>query len=194
MNTPILVLLEVAAALEKAGVEYVVVGSLASSMHGMYRATADIDLVVDLKPIQIESLLQQVQESFYVDESVMKRAVDRKHSFNLIHFDSVFKVDFFIPKPGDFAWQQLLHRQLRPLGQSGEETVYVSTAEDIVIAKLIWYRSGNEVSDVQWRDIMGILGSRSSSIDLEYLRVWAEKFDVSDLLERALIESQNPSQ
>jgi predicted nucleotidyltransferase len=191
MDTPAIALLEITSALERAGISYVVVGSLASSMHGMFRSTADVDLVVDLSPALIEPLLEQLQDRFYLDAVGIKQAVARRSSFNLIHFDSVFKVDIFIPKADEFSWQQLRNRQLRPFGP--DATVYVSTAEDMTIAKLIWYRSGNEASEVQWRDVIAILRSRRMDIDINYMKTWAETFSVSDLLDRAIKESTSSS-
>jgi hypothetical protein len=190
METPIQVLVEVTSALEEAGIEYVVVGSLASSMHGMYRATADVDIVVNLNLTQLKPLVKNLEDRFYVDEKVATEAVARRHSFNLIHFDSVFKVDIFVPKPGDFGWQQLEHRQLTALTENEEPRAYISSPEDMIVAKLLWYRAGNETSTVQWKDTMGILAARRLSIDLNYLNEWANRFHVGDLLKRALDESQ----
>lgn len=98
METPFAVLSLVASVLEQQGITYVLVGSLASSMHGMYRSTADIDLLADVKAEQVLPLLKTLQDSFYVDENAVREAIARKESFNAIHFDSVFKVDIFIPK------------------------------------------------------------------------------------------------
>lgn len=61
-----------------------------------------------------------------------------------------------------------------------------SSAEDIILSKLEWYRMGGEDSARQWRDILGVLKIRSGELDLDYLRKWAKELEVSDLLERAL--------
>jgi hypothetical protein len=65
----------------------------------------------------------------------------------------------------------------------------VATAEDTLLAKLDWYRLGGEVSERQWRDVLGILEVQAGSLDLDYLRKWAKELRVSDLLERALTQS-----
>ena len=98
MENPFKVLSLVASVLEQQQITYVLVGSFASSIHGMYRSTADIDIVADIKPEQVIPLLNALQDSFYVDEHAVREAIDRQQSFNAIHFDSVFKVDIFIPK------------------------------------------------------------------------------------------------
>ena len=66
----------------------------------------------------------------------------------------------------------------------------VVDTEDIILAKLEWYRLGNEISDRQWRDILGILKVQAGRLDLDYLRKWAVELKVADLLQRALIESE----
>ena len=115
MESPFLVLSQVARVLEQHEIDYAPVGSLASSMHGMYRSTADIDLLADIKPEQVRALLDALNKSFYVDEHAVWQAVEQRRSFNAIHFDSVFKVDIFIAKADDFARKQLERRELRKM-------------------------------------------------------------------------------
>jgi hypothetical protein len=64
--------------------------------------------------------------------------------------------------------------------------IYVATAEDTILAKLSWYRAGGEVSQVQWSDVLGIVGAQGAELDFEYLREWAERIGVRDLLEKLL--------
>lgn len=188
MEVPLSVLSLIAATLEKLDIRYVLVGSFASSIHGMYRATADIDVVADVKAEQIQPLVGALQDSFYIDEQAVRDAVSQRRSFNAIHFDSVFKVDIFIPKADDFARVQLERRQLRKISPDKNDTVFVATAEDTVLAKLRWYRAGQEVSSTQWNDVVGILGTSRDILDMTYLQEWAEKLGVEALLQKALTE------
>lgn len=190
MENPITALSEVAQLLEERGIKYVLVGSIASSMHGMYRTTADIDLIADIKPEQVRPLLEALQHHFYVDEKAVAQAMSQQRSFNAIHFDSVFKVDIFIPKPGDFATQQLARRELRRIAPDIDQQVYVSTVEDMILAKLRWYRAGGDVSETQWRDVLGMIGACGAELDLDYLRQWAKELAVSELFEQALAEGR----
>src|SRR5258705_11142545 len=112
MDLPFSVLLQVARILEERAISYVLVGSLASSMHGMYRSTADIDILADVKPEQVRPLLAALRKNFYVDEHAMREALTQRGSFNVIHFDSVFKVDIFLPKSDELAWAQLERRHV----------------------------------------------------------------------------------
>jgi hypothetical protein len=190
MDLPFSVLFLVTRILEEYGIPYVLVGSLASSMHGMYRSTADIDLLADVKPEQVRPLLKALQKSFYVDELAMRDAVAQRRSFNAIHLDSVFKVDIFIPKSDDFARAQLQRRQFRQISPDTSEGVYVATAEDTVLAKLRWYRLGDHVSNNQWTDVVGVIGTSGDILDVDYMRSWAEKLGVGDLLEKAFEEAR----
>ncbi|HEY3579140.1 MAG TPA: DUF6036 family nucleotidyltransferase [Pyrinomonadaceae bacterium] len=190
MVPPISVLSLVTAALETLGIRYVLVGSFASSIHGLYRATADIDIVAEIKAEQIYPLHEALQDAFYVDELAMRNAVAQKRSFNAIHFDSVFKVDIFVAQEDEFASAQLDRRQLRKISPDRDESVYVASPEDTILAKLRWYRAGNESSTNQWNDVLGILGIMRDSLDVAYLRMWAERLRVGDLLERAFEETK----
>jgi hypothetical protein len=158
----------------------------------MYRATADIDILADIKPEQVHALFEVLQTDFYVDEHAMRDAVAQRMSFNAIHFDSVFKVDVFIPKDDDFARAQLDRRQLRKISPDREDAVFVASAEDTILAKLRWYQAGEQTSSNQWNDIVGILGTSRDTLDFQYLRVWDGKLGVTELLQKALDEVQDP--
>lgn len=189
MERPLVVLAQVATILEQQRINYALVGSLASSMHGMYRSTADIDILADVKPEQVLPLLHALQDSFYVDEHSIREAISRRRSFNAIHFESVFKVDIFIPRADDFALKQLERRELRQISPDIEQKIYVATAEDTVLAKLRWFREGHEVSVTQWSDVAGVIGAADKELDVSYLREWAEKLGVLDLLEKVIAET-----
>lgn len=193
MDLPLSVLSQVTTILEQQKITYVLVGSFASSIHGMYRSTADIDILADIHAGQIRPLFDVLKNSFYVDEHAMRDAVAQGRSFNAIHFDSVFKVDIFIAGTNEFALTQLNRRQLRKISPEKDDALYVATAEDTVLAKLRWYRAGHETSNTQWNDVLGVLGISRSFLDLEYLHTWASKLGIEDLLQRALDDVQEES-
>jgi len=160
-------------------------------MHGMYRSTADIDIVADVHSDQVIPLLAALHQNFYVDEHAVREAIDRRQSFNAIHFDSVLKVDIFIPKSDEFSRKQIERRELKKLAPDVEQMVYVATAEDTVLAKLRGYESGGRVSTTQWNDVLGIIGGSPSKLDLAYLHEWAQKLDITELLDRAFREARD---
>ena len=143
MDLPLTVLSQVTATFDRQNIRYVLVGSFASSIHGMYRSTADIDILADIHTEQIRTLFEILQTSFYVDEHAMRDAVAQGRSFNAIHFDSVFKVDIFIAGADEFALTQLKRRQLRKISPEKDDALYVASAEDTVLAKLRWSRAGH---------------------------------------------------
>ena len=189
LTEQIAVTMIVADALDALGVPYAIGGSFASALHGVMRATMDADLVADLRLEHAEPLAQALGDAFYADAEMMRDAVRRHRSFNVIHLETMFKVDVFVAKPRAFDRSQLARRQLHLLSEDPERRAYVATAEDIVLSKLEWYRMGGEVSDRQWRDVLGVLKVQGDRLDRDYLRRMATELGVSDLLKQAFGEA-----
>lgn len=185
---PIAVTLQVIAALEQVGATYVIGGSLASTIHGVVRTTLDTDIVADLRLQQAQPFAELLADAFYLDLDTIRHAIQQRSSFNVIHLATMFKVDIFVSKGRPFDRQQLDRRQRWIADPDSGRTIYVATPEDTVLTKLAWYRLGGEISDRQWRDILGVLAVQGDRLDLVYLRQWAGALDVSDLLQRALGE------
>lgn len=185
-NEPIAVTLLVIDALEALGVSYFIGGSLASAVHGVLRATVDADVVADLHLKHAEPLARALSGAFYVDAESIRDAIRHQSSFNVIHLETTFKVDVFILKGRPFDAAQFARRTAQVVATDPERSAYVASAEDTILAKLEWYRKGGEVSEQQWRDVVGVLKVQSDRLDYDYLRHWAVQLDVVDLLERAL--------
>lgn len=192
-SEPTRITLLVVAILERLGVPYVIGGSFASSLHGVFRASVDADIVADLGFEHVERFRRELGDAFYHDEAAMRRAIELRRSFNVIHLDTMFKVDVFLPKGRPFDEAQLRRRESHVITVDPEQSAFVASAEDTVLAKLDWYRQGGEVSEQQWRDVLGILQVQRGSLELDYLRSMAASLGVSDLLARALEESEDPS-
>jgi len=175
--------------LENLGIFYAIGGSLASSLHGIMRSTLDVDIVADMRLEHIQPLIAALSKEFYADDEMMRDAIEHKSSFNLIHYETAFKVDIFIRKARAFDQMQLERRRSSVIAIDPEQSVYVTSPEDVILSKLEWYRMGGEVSERQWRDILGVLKTRAGEFDLDYLRKWAIELKVADLLNRALKES-----
>ncbi|NLS79066.1 MAG: nucleotidyltransferase family protein [Chloroflexi bacterium] len=180
------VVLRVTGILEGLGIAYAIGGSVASAIHGVVRSTLDIDIVADLQRGREGELLGALGEEFYADGESIREAVAQRRFFNLIHLSSSVKVDIFVARPRAFDRAQLSRRQRIPLADSPEQSAYVISAEDIALAKLDWYRLGEQVSDRQWRDVLGVIKAQGEALDLDYLRRMAHEMGLADLLERAL--------
>jgi len=188
---PIAVALLVIEALEALDVPYLIGGSLASAVHGVARATVDTDLVADLRLEHAEPLAQALSDAFYVDAESIRDAVRRRSSFNVIHLETMFKVDVFVRKQRPFDQEQFERRAAQVVATDPERTAYVTSPEDIVLVKLEWFRIGGEVSDRQWRDVLGVLKVQGERVDLMYLRRWAAALGVADLLEKVLTAAEH---
>ena len=185
---PIAVTLEVAAGLDELGLQYVVGGSVASSLHGVPRATQDIDIVVTLWGKDVDAFVARFESSFYVDRDMVMDAIRRRASFNIIHLTTMYKVDVFVSDRNELIKEELNRRLSVELGDPPRK-VWVCSAEDIVLQKLSWYEEGNRISERQWRDVQGVLKVQGTSLDLTYLRKWADSLNMSVLLTKALQEA-----
>ncbi|HEY2014963.1 MAG TPA: hypothetical protein VGH38_15755 [Bryobacteraceae bacterium] len=177
-------------ALVRLGIRYVVVGSLASSARGVYRATADGDLLAELSPGHAGPLAEVLGPDWYADPDMIERSIRDRRSFNIIHIPTAQKIDIF-PATTVFHTSQMQRATPIPVfpGEVAMEFP-VASAEDIVLAKLQWYRGGGEVSDRQWNDITGLLAT-NPDLDTAYLNSWAARLHVEDLLAKAVAEVAN---
>lgn len=185
LTEPIRVILKVVKVFEHLGINYLIGGSLASAVYGTIRATLDVDMVADINPYQVPKFVSLLQGEFYIDEDMILDAIKHVSSFNLIHLESMFKVDVFILKQRPFDLNQMQRRIAQVVGDPIEEKVYFSTSEDIILAKLDWFRAGGEISERQWLDILGVLSVQGDRLDINYLQKWAEVLGVKDLLQKA---------
>jgi len=172
--------------LDALAVTYYVGGSLASSAHGVARASLDVDLIAALEPVHIAPFVAALQGAYYLDSSRIEASVRERRSFNLVHLGTMFKIDVFVARDRPFDREALRRAGVQLLGKGPEALrVSVATAEDTVLAKLEWFRAGGEVSERQWADVVGILKVGAPNTDQAYLRRWAAVLGVSDLLARA---------
>lgn len=185
---PLQITLKVTEVFDRLGIPYLIGGSLASMMHGKARATVDADLVADIQPEQIPQLYERLKGEFYIDPGMILDAIVHNSSFNFIHLETMFKVDVFILKQRSFDRNQMQRRILRVVGDSPTEQAYFSSAEDIILAKLEWFRAGGETSERQWRDILGVLELQAEQLDYEYIQQWATTLGIDDLWQRAVKE------
>ena len=183
---PIAVTLLVIDVIEQLNIPYVIAGSLASTQHGVARSTLDSDLVVMMNKSHVPLLISRLKDEFYTDEEMALNAIGNQSSFNLIHLETMFKVDLFIAKDDPFDRAQIERRISRAVAEDLERKIYILSAEDTILAKLRWYRLGGEQSERQWRDVVGVVKVQGDGRDFEYLRKMAALLKVEDLLARLI--------
>jgi hypothetical protein len=164
-------------------------GSLASSLHGIPRSTQDVDFVVNMTAADVRGFVAALNETFYLDEDAIRDAIDRRGSFNVIHLGSYFKADVFVAKDDEASRLEMERRQRFALTESPRREIVVASPEDVIGQKLYWFSLGDEVSERQWLDAIGVLRVAGSKLDLSYLRRLAGLLKVEHLLDRALSET-----
>ena len=176
--------------LDALGIAYALGGSLASSIYGMRRFTQDADITVKPFLPVADKFFDMVKDEFYISEEAIQEALRSHGSFNLIHFETSFKIDLFVQGPSEFEQQLLIRSRRVKLTDTASREVCVVSPEDIVLLKLRWFRDTGGTSERQWGDVMGVLGVQGDALDYEYLTGRARKLGLDELLDRATAEAQ----
>ncbi len=179
------------AELERLGVDYRVGGSVASSALGVPRSTLDVDLACNLRPEHVVAFVRALAAAYYVDADMIRDAIARRTSFNLVMLETMTKVDVFV-SPADAYDREAFGRSTRMSLEPGSREFDIATAEDIILRKLDWYRKGGGVSERHWNDVIGVLRVQAAALDVAYLEKWAELLDLDALLQRARAEAAAP--
>jgi len=174
---------KVVAAMNATNTPYMLTGSMASSLQGEPRSTHDIDLVAAIDILDVPDLVKFFQPpEYYLDEVSVREAVIKKRQFNLIEQSSGDKVDFWLLTDEPFDQQRFARRrEVLALG----EPIFVSTPEDTILMKLKWAEMCGG-SEKQMRDVRSVYRLQKQRLDIEYLRHWSQKLEVSHLLDRLL--------
>jgi hypothetical protein len=178
---------EVLSVLERLSIAYLIGGSVASSTHGLPRQTNDIDILADLTPERAAEFCAALPAAFYADSDEAEQAVRSRRAFNVIHLEAAYKFDIFPVAEDLFARSELARRRYTTTAIPALENVRfpVASAEDTILAKLVWFRRGAGISDRQWHDILGVIQIQAGKLDRAYLQTWAAELGVADLLLRA---------
>jgi len=177
------------ALLDKAGIPYMVAGSVGSSFHGRPRATQDTDVVIDPTEDQFSSFLALMEQGYYVSLDAALDALRRRTMFNVVDLEGGWKADLILRKDRPFSRQEFeRRRQIEAMGQ----TLWVVSPEDTILSKLEWMK-GRE-SDVQYSDALGVAITQWGNLDLEYLHWWAGPLGIENMLARLLREAKGQAE
>jgi len=182
-------LTEAVAALEAAGVGYVLTGSLVSSLQGEPRATHDVDIVIEVVLDAVKELASAFgTPRYHFDELAARAAMRERGMFNLLDTTTGDKVDFWALTDSEFDASRFARR----IGTDAfGPLVYVTTPEDTILQKLRWARDSGG-SERQLRDAVGVFELQGEALDMGYLEDWADRLGVSDLLETVRDAAQTP--
>ena len=169
-------------AFERVGVSYYVGGSVTSSIHGIPRSTMDIDLVADIRRKDVALLVNMLQTTYYIDREMILEAIQRQASFNLIHLETMLKIDVFVLKGTPYAQEAFQRRRKNLLDEERNVELFLASPEDIILSKLDWFRMGGGVSERQW---LGVMKVQREWLDMDYLHHWASELALSDMLAQA---------
>lgn len=180
----------VAEVFERLQIQYLVGGSVASSLHGIPRATQDVDLVANIEHAHIQHIVKALEDDFYVSANAIDQAITHCSAFNIIHLATMLKVDIFIPGEDPTSQEEMARREKYQVLEEPLTELYLASAEDIILHKLHWFQLGSGISERQWNDVIGVLQVKNRDLDFAYLERKAKDLGVSKLLAQAIEVAQ----
>ena len=161
--------------LEQANISYMLTGSLAANFYTIPRLTRDIDIVIEINKFEIDKLLYAFQNEFYVDRDSIADSMRHQGMFNIIHNDSVFKIDFIIRKDIAYRDTEFKRRQRILLDNS---PIWIVAPEDLIISKLYWAK--DSISEIQLNDIKNLFSS-VKNLDKNYIDKWVQELKLNSI-------------
>ena len=163
---------------EQANISYMLTGSMAMNYYAQPRMTRDIDVVIAIGPADIDRVAALFRPDYYVSERNIRESVVHESIFNLIHEESVIKVDCIIRKSSEYRRIEFQRRQKISILNF---TTFIVSKEDLIISKLYWAK--NSQSDMQLADARNLL---ATGYDAEYLTHWTRELGLDNLLKQCL--------
>lgn len=179
MNEEIEILKLTAERLNKAGFSYMISGSMAGNYYSVPRMTRDIDIVIELKNIDIDNFAAIFDKDFYLDKETIKKETSRKGMFNLIHNKYIIKIDFIVRKESKF--QKLAFSRKKQVLIENKPIWFIS-AEDLILSKLLWAKDSH--SETQLKDAANLLTS-VKNLDMAYIQRWLKNLKLDSIYEEA---------
>jgi hypothetical protein len=179
MKNEIDVIRDLARRFTQGRINYMLTGSLAMNYYAQPRMTRDIDVVVDLDAKDaVDSIVGLFSPDYYVSREAIINAVAHESVFNLIHQETVIKVDCIVRKKSDYRRTEFARRMSITIQ---DFTVWITSKEDLIISKLDWARESR--SELQLRDVRNLL---TTTYDVAYLEKWTRELGLYDLWQECL--------
>ncbi len=178
MANEIDILKQVCLKLEQVGLPYMLTGSFAANFYAVPRMTRDIDIVVEILKPDVEKLVSIFKEDFYIDKEAITESIVHQGMFNIIHNESVFKIDFIVRKDSLYRNTEFQRRRHVQLDNAG---IWIVSPEDLILSKLDWAK--DSLSEMQLRDVRNLLHS-IKNLDKEYLNTWIGMLQLGDIYKK----------
>jgi hypothetical protein len=179
--TPLEVLFLAIDALTRANIDYMLTGSFVSNYYSTPRTTQDADIVIQTNRKNLENFINQIKKEFYVDKAYSLNTLSKKSMFNIIHFNSGFKIDLIIRKNTPFEKIVFNRRNIESIHN---RKIPISTPEDIILSKLLWHKNSDSLR--QYEDAQQVLLYQRDNLDYDYLNKWALELGVEEPLKEII--------
>ena len=166
--------------LAKAGIPYMVTGSIAMNYYAVPRMTRDIDIVIESSEDDVEETVRLFQGDFYVDSEMVQRAVKNRLMFNVIHNAYMIKVDLIVPKNSDYRKEEFSRRRTVKVDDHAFDIV---APEDLILSKLDWAKDSH--SEIQLGDVRNLLAA-APRLDHDYLADWVDRLGLRELYQEVI--------
>lgn len=166
---------EIAKRLDHARIPYMFTGSIATNFYTVPRMTRDIDIVIELKGDDADKLYSLFEKDFYADKDMILEAIRKDGMLNIIHYQSVFKIDFIVRKNNPYRIEEFKRRKKITFEDA---ELYITSPEDLILSKLYWAKES--MSELQLNDVKNLLKS-VKGLDEDYLKQWAKYLGVGEI-------------
>lgn len=179
MSQELNILKHVCVRLEQLAIPYMLTGSFAANFYAVPRMTRDIDIVIEILNSNVKQICQIFENDFYVDENSIFDAIENKGMFNIIHNDSVLKIDFIVRKTTLYRKLEFQRKQqiLLPDGTP----IWIVSPEDLILSKLAWAKDSS--SKMQLNDVKNLLNS-IENLDNVYIEEWVDNLNLGIIYEK----------
>ena len=160
---------------EQVGIPYMLTWSLAMNYYAQPRMTRDIDVVIAISPGDVDRVAALFRPDYYVSEENIRESLAHESIFNLIHQESVIKVDCIIRKSSEYRKTEFERRQKISIL---DFTTFIVSKEDLIISKLSWSKA-----EIQLGDVRNLLGT---GYDAKYVARWTRELELVNLLKECL--------
>jgi len=164
---------DVSARLEKGGIAYMLTGSMAMNFYAQPRMTRDIDFVIAVAPQDTDAVVRLFAPDYYVSRDAVSESIQHESLFNLIHEESIIKVDCIVRKNNAYRRCEFERRQRITIG---DFSTWITSREDLIISKLWWAKDSH--SEQQLLDVKNLV---SAACDMDYIKRWTNELELVTL-------------